>query len=222
MKASHLHGFITGLLTSGCVVFLISAIPQSSDIVTTANWPESARRAFQIDKDERFQKASSGQMDIFDSLDRKRKPITVVFRRDHPSPLVVFSSDGVNIYDLAGTSVFAGSIDTPGAIDRFAYSTKRQEVATYYTDQNMDGIVDVVTTHRPNHQVNVRLHVGDEWYEATSERYFEGEWFMKDDVSDALIAKKIETKHYTRAITPTGLKIVRFTGGVPRFVDTVK
>lgn len=225
MKTPHLHSFLTGLLTSGCIVVLISASPHTSNIVTVADWPESARLAFQIDKGERFRKTSSGQMDFFESVDRKRDPITVVVRRDQPSPLVVFSPDYIHIHDTAGTSVYAGTADSPHVIDRFAYSTKRQETRTHYTDQNMDGIIDVVTTHRPDHELNVRLHIGDEWYESTGERYFEGEWFARwgeRKVTDALIAKKVETKHYTRVITPTGLKIVKFAGGVPGFVDAVE
>jgi hypothetical protein len=224
MKAPHLHGFITGLLTSGCIVFLISASPHSSDIVTGADWPESARKALSIDKKERFQKTSAGQMDLFESMDREN-PFTVVVRRDHPSPLVVFGSDGVRIHDSSGRSISASSIDTPSIIDRFSYSTERQGVRTSYTDPNMDGIIDVATTERSNYEeLNVRYHIGDEWYESTKERYFEGEWFVANGVelTRAIIAKKEEIKHHTRAITPTGLKIVKFTGGVPSFVDSVK
>lgn len=225
MKTPHLHGFLTGLLTSGCIVFLISASPHTSNIVSVADWPESARQALQIDKGERFRKTSSVQMDLFESVDRERDPITVVFRRDQPSPLVVFRPDYVRIHDSGGTSISAGTVDSPHVIDRLSYSTKRQETRTYYTDQNMDGIIDVVTTYRSDHEYTVRLHIGDEWYESTGERYFEGEWFTRwgeKRVTDALIAKKVETKHYTRAITPTGLKIVKFTGGVPSFVDAVE
>ncbi len=228
MKATHLISFLSGVLLTGSLFLLTAATPAGTRVDVTQDWPEEVRSIAQLKSspDRFYRKYAVEDLDLYFSEDLPRDPRVVILRRGHPSPWVEIKRRGIDIWDKAGSLISADSIDSPGVVDRFSYASERDGKFTYYCDHNLDGTLDVITTHYPNSQPpkepQTRIFIQGVWYELTDERYFEGEWVPEARVLEAFRAKKKETRNYSRAKTSEGFKIVKWDRGIPSFVESVE
>ena len=190
-------------------------------------WPAEIKKVMEPNPSVVYRRYSVESLDLVFSDDRKGNSNILIFMRDRPSPWALFDNSGIDIWDQDGRIISGTSLESRGSIDHFSYAAQHEDTFVYYCDNNMDGILDVITTHHPDSKPfippQVRVHINGEWHLLTNERCFEGEWVTEDSnrMIEVFRAKKKISKNYYRTKTPDGFRFVHFASGMPVFVDSV-
>jgi len=191
------------------------------------DWPAEIKKVMEPNQSVVYRRYSIESLDLVFSEDRKGNSNILIFRRDRPSPWALFDKHGIDIWDKDGRIITGTSLQSGGSIDNFSYAAQHGNTFVYYSDNNMDGILDVITTHHPDSKPfippQVRVNIDGEWHLLTNERCFEGEWVTEDSVrmTEVFREKKKISKDYYRTKTPDGFRFVHFDSGMPVFVESV-
>jgi len=194
---------------------------------TPTEWPAEIQKVMEPNPSVAYRRYSVESVDLVFSEDRKGNPNILIYRRDRPSPWAFFDKDGIDICDKDGRIITGTSLESGGSINHFSYAAQHGNTFVYYSDNNMDGILDVITTHHPDSKPfippQVRVNIGGEWHLLTNERCFEGEWVTEDSprMAEVIREKKRVSTNYYRTKTPDGYRFVHFESGMPVFVGSV-